>query len=167
MNELTGENEEHDQRTACVDDESVANVMSEIALEENENDLHMQIEQIIRLIETIETNKINALLNYPLYGMLLNELSSFKCLAAHSIFFEQKLNEYIGSLDELEEVLANGAIPDETSPFPITTLSTLIDEMRMQDDFTKKYKKELHQLLKILPNVKQTLEEIIKIVLGI
>ena len=167
MKEYTEHDEENEERSAYSDDESVANVMSELGSEDTEDDLQSQIDRITALVELVEVNRLNALLNYPLYGMLLHDLSEFDCLNAHASFFEERLQEYANSLDSLEKRLIEGALPDGASPFPISTLPDLINEMRMQDDFTKKNKKALTALTKELPDVKKTLEDATRIILGI
>lgn len=167
MKEYTEHDEADDLRTAYSDDKSVANVMSELGSDDPGEDLQSQIDRITALVDLVEVNKLNGLLNYPLYGMLLNDLSEFDCLSAHASFFKERLEEYADGLDSLEKQLSAGALPDDASPFPISTLPDLINEISMQCDFMTKNKKELTTLLKELPDVKQRLEETTKIILGI
>ena len=167
MKKFTENEEENELRTAYSDDKSVTNVMSELGSTDLGEDLQSQIDRITALVELVEVNRLNALLNYPLYGMLLNDLSKFDCLNAHSSFFTERLEEYVSGLDALEKQLAEGILHYTPSASPITTLPELINEMRMRDDFMKDNQKELTILSKTLPDIKKRLEDATRIILGI
>jgi hypothetical protein len=133
-----GNNPITDERTANLDDEALANLASELGMNSGE-DLESIIERLTRLVEFIENDALNALLNFPLYGLLVRDLSEFQCLKPHAPRLQEYLDEYASSLDALEERLAAHPLNAGDSEPPASNLPNLINAMRTQESFMKKH----------------------------
>ncbi|MCK5844116.1 MAG: hypothetical protein KAG97_05365, partial [Victivallales bacterium] len=140
---LNQESSPEDSRTASLDDKSLSNLASELGAEDREN-LQSLLDRITQLVEFIENDKLNAMLNFPLYGLLIRNLSALQCLKPLESLFLRHLDEYTAALDAIETRLKEEHLEDGTTP--IATLPALVNAMRNQKTFTNKNKKKLTAL---------------------
>ena len=142
-----------------VDDPAIKNIMQEIN-PENENGIHQFMNRVSELLESFENRKINLLLNFLLYGMILNEAQSMDVLKSIHGDIEEFMTAYHLSLDAIEDALA------ANSNLNTTTVSGIVSELRMDKDFYKNHKKDIDALLKCLPEIKSNLDLISRVLLG-
>ncbi|NOY75126.1 MAG: hypothetical protein GXP32_04960 [Kiritimatiellaeota bacterium] len=154
-----------DFATASLDDPALANLASELGADGNE-DLQSLLERVNQMMEFVENDKTNALLNFPLYGLLLNELLALQCIKPYESVFKKFLDEYLSSLDTLDAHVAAVFPRDDWNRSDITDLPSLINEMRSDGSFAKQRKKELKLLSSDVPDLKKNLETIETIILG-
>ena len=142
-----------------VDDPAIENIMKEIGPEGSGVE-HNYMNRISELLESIETKKINGLINFPIYGMLLNEGKDMDILKKIHNEIREFLLVYHSSLDDIEETLA------VNKKIKMTIFPELINELRMDKAFYKTHKKNIDGLLKKLPDMKKNLELISRTLLG-
>ena len=145
-------------REYSIDDESIKNIMNELTSEDNEG-VRAYLARISELIENIESKKINRLLNYLLYGMILNDGLAIECIAPAEAVLSAYMDEYISALDRVEVLIA------ETDELQASTLPELVDLMRMDNLFDKDHRAVLKVLDSELPDIKGNLENIARLIL--
>ena len=142
-----------------VNDPAIQNIMQEID-PENENGVHQFMNRVSDLLESFENRRINLLLNFLLYGMILNDAQSMDVLQSIHGDIEEFMKSYHTSLDAVEDAIA------ADRSMELTTLPELVNALRMDKDFYKNHKKDLNALLKFLPEIKSNLELISRVLLG-
>jgi len=148
------------------DIETVPNIASELERDADGMDLRSMMDRLSALIECVEDNRVNALFNFPLYGLLLHDLSGLKCLEKDADIFEKLLKEYSDTLDRIDERLDAGAFDGVDSFSPITNLPSLIDASRMSESFVSANTAVIDELIAILPDVDANLEAVARRILG-
>jgi hypothetical protein len=148
------------------DIESVPNIASELEMDADGVDLRAMMDRISDLIECVEDNRVNALLNFPLYGLLLHDLSGLKCLEKDADLFVGLLEEYASALDRLDARIGDGMFAGTDAFAPVDDLPSLINAMRMGESFVSANAKKLDELVEILPDVDANLEATARRVLG-
>ncbi len=139
------------------DDSRIKNIMAEISF--GDEGIHEYLNRISELLESVESKKINSLLNILLYGMLLNDGQEIECIKLVHKDLKKYLEAYYKSLGNVEAYLSeNKYIGTDTFP-------SLVNKLRTDKDFSKKHKKEINKMLKMLPDIKRNLENIAKIIL--
>ena len=142
-----------------VNDPAIQNIMQEID-PENEKGVHVFMNRVSDLLESFENRRINLLLNFLLYGMILNDAQDMDVLKSIHGDLEEFMQAYHTSLDAVEDAIAaDGSIE-------VTTLPEVVSALRMDKDYYKNHKKELNALLKLLPEIKSNLELISRVLLG-
>ena len=149
------------------DIESVPNIASELEMDADGIDLRSMMDRLSELIECVEDNRVNALFNFPLYGLLLNDMSGLKCLEKDADMIQAFLKEYSDTLDRLDERLDGGMFDEVDSFVPIDNLPSLINASRMSETFVSANAAALDELVEILPDVDANLEAVARRVLGI
>jgi len=142
-----------------VDDPAIRNIMKEINPEEN-IDIHGYMNRISELLESIESKKINGLINFLIYGMILNEGEGMESLKSIHEDIQNAMEVYHSTLDDIEDTLRR----DKT--IKPDSFSALVNELRMDKDFYKTHKKDINALLSMLPDIKYNLELISRVLLG-
>jgi hypothetical protein len=143
-----------------VDDPAIRNIMQEIN-PEGSSDIHDYMNRISELLESIEIKKINGLINFLIYGLILNEGENMECLSGIHEDIQGYMEVYHLTLDDIEEALrADKKINVELFP-------ELVNEMRMDKEFYKTHKKNINVLLNMLPDIKHNLEYISRALLGV
>jgi hypothetical protein len=148
------------------DIESLPNIASELEPDADGMDLRSMMDRLSDLIECVEDNRVNALFNFPLYGLLLHDLSGLKCLEKDAAMFDRLLKEYSDTLDRLDERLDSGVFDGVESFSPITDLPSLIDASRMSESFISVNAAIIDELVEILPDVDANLEAVARRILG-
>ncbi len=142
-----------------VDDPAIQNIMQEIN-PEGDGGAHVYMNRISELLESIEARKINGLMNFIIYGMILDEGQGMVALEKINNQIEEFMVQYHSSLDEIEDALAI------SKNLKVTIFSDLINEIRMDKTFYKTHKKDIDKFIKKLPDMKQNLEFISRVLLG-
>ena len=143
-----------------VNDPAIRHIMQEIN-PEDEKGVHDFMDRVSGLLESFENRRVNRLLNFLLYGMVLNDARSMDILQSIHVDIEAFLDAYYSSLDAVEDALASG------TTMGVTTLPKFVSELRMDKEFYKSHKKEIDALLKLLPEMKSNLELISRVLLGV
>ena len=142
-----------------MDDTSIRNIISEIFVDE-ENSLRSYLTRIAELLESVESHKLNALGNFLLYGMLLNDGTTFEPLFYVRDSLSGYLEEYHQSLDKIEEFLALN------EKLEVENLSQFIDTLRDDKEYQKRNIKEIETVFELVPDIKSNLEVLTKNILG-
>jgi len=142
-----------------VDDPAIRNIVQEVK-GEGERDIHTYMNRISELLESIESRRINGLINFLIYGMILNEGVYMDCLESIHEDIQLYLEDYHLTLDDIEDTMLSNREID------VVLFPDLINELRMDKDFYKKHKKSINALLNLLPDIKQNLEHISRALLG-
>jgi sulfur relay (sulfurtransferase) DsrC/TusE family protein len=143
-----------------VDDPAIRNIVQEIKGEEGGSSIHNYMNRISELLESIERRKINGLINFLIYGMILNEGVDMETLKTIHEDIQTYLEDYHSTLDDIEDAIQT----DKEIAFVL--FPELINELRMDKDFYKNHKKSISALLKLLPDIRQNLEHISRALLG-
>jgi len=141
-----------------VDDESIKNIMHEISDDEG---FQAYLLRIAELLESVESQKVNVIINYLLYGMILQEGQTLESISSHHPELKTLLEGYCVGLDKVESALSDSK-ELESESFPC-----LVDNLRMDKDFYKKHRKEINSFLKMLPDVRKNLEDLSCRIMGI
>ncbi len=149
------------------DIDSLPNIASELEMDADGVDLRAMMDRLSALIECVEENRLNALLNFPLYGLLLHDLSGLGCLSKNAAMFAGFLEEYTETLDKLDLWIAEAAFDDGPGAPSITNLPGLINAIRTTKGFDTKHASALDSLSDLLPDVDANLETVARRILGI
>ena len=149
------------------DIDSLPNISSELELNADGVDLRAMMDRLSALIECLEADRINALLNFPLYGLLLHDLSELECLSKDAAMFAGFLEEYSHTLDKLDLWIAEAAFDNESGAPSITNLPGLINAIRTTKGFDTKHASALDNLSDLLPDINANLETVARRILGI
>ena len=141
-----------------VDDQGIKNIVAEI-FASDDNDLRDYLTRITDLLENIEIKRINILINYLLYGMILNDASSFTCLDGVRKEIGAYMDGYVAGLNAVDAAL------NESAVISVDTFPALVDQLRTDKDYYKNNRKEINRLLKLLPDVKANLDHILKLII--
>ena len=145
-------------REYSIDDQSIRNIVAEI-FAEDDSDVREYLTRITDLIENIEIKKINILINYLLYGMILNDASSLLCMERAAADIALYMQGYVAGLDAVDAEL------HASRNMTVSTLPALVDQLRSDENYYKNNKKEIDRLVSLLPDVKGNLERIVKYIL--
>ena len=91
--------------------------------------------------------------------MVINEGREISSLKPIHDDLEKFMEDYLSSLDNIESALS------EIKDVEVDTLPGLVDLLRTDKDYYKKYKKEINSLMKLLPDIKNNLEKVGKVLL--
>ena len=141
-----------------VDDQGIKNIVSEI-FASDDNDLRDYLTRITDLLENIELKRINILINYLLYGLILNDAAAFTCLDGAREEIGAYMDGYLAGLNAVDTAL------NESNVISVDAFPALVDQLRTDKDYYKNNRKEIDRLLKLLPDVKGNLDHILKLII--
>ena len=141
-----------------VDDQGIKNIVAEI-FASDDNDLRDYLTRITDLLENIEIKRINILINYLLYGMILNDAASFTCLDGVREEIGAYMDGYVAGLNAVDAALS------ESDVISVDAFPALVDQLRTDKDYYKNNRKEIDRLVKLLPDVKGNLDHILKLII--
>ena len=144
-----------------IDDPAIRNIVQEINGEEGVGVVPDYMNRISELLESIENRKINALVNFMLYGMILNDGRDMEALRSIQDDISEYMDAYYLSLDDIEDTIA------ANDNFKMNLLPELVNELRLDKDFYKTHKKDINVLVGMLPDIRENLEFISKVLLGV
>ena len=142
-----------------IDDSSIKNILSEIFADE-ESSLRSYLTRISELLESVESHELNTLGNFLLYGMLINDGTTFEPLFYVRDSLSGYLEEYHQSLDKIEEFLALN------EKLEVDNLSQFIDSLYCDNDYQKKNIKEVEAVFEFVPDIKSNLEALTRSILS-